>query len=189
MNLPFPVESAAALIRESETLGMPLLVICLAAYGDEIFGSDTVEAMDPLELYARLEDDFRARLTETGENRIQAMLMAVATDGFYDDPVIFVSVAKALNAGDLGELPDGVLEELTLGEAMWATYEVGMCRDDDIQLSPQVAALVQDAQEQEASEEGGNSHEQYLQDQRIELANQLQRLGVHLPHAHVNSLA
>lgn len=184
-QVPFPIEKAAGLIREPGTLGLPLLVICLAAYGEEVFGSDTVEPMDPLDLYERLKDDFRAQLTEEGENRLNALMLAIATDGFYEDPLIFVSVTKALNTGDLGELPDGVMEEVELPEALWAVYEVGLCRDDDIGLEPRVLAVIEGALAKESREveEGEEevSPEDYIASNKLDLANQLLQLGLQMP--------
>jgi hypothetical protein len=189
---PFPVEAAAALIRDSSTLATPLLAIVLTAYGDEIFGNEQlgIEPIDPIELYARITEDFRAQLTEAGENRLQAMLMAVATDGFYEDPLVFTSVAKALSSGDVGELPDGIMEDVTLPEAVWAVYEVSLNRDDDIGLHPLVLALITGAADAEAEDQQDEAlphHERFVHHMKIELAAQLQSINVQFPFSQLQA--
>ncbi len=190
--LPFPVEAAASLLRESGTLATPLLAICMAAYGDDVFGDADkgIEAVDPIELFARLEEDFRAELPEAVENRIQALMMAISTDAFYEDPLVFSSVAAALADGDLGSMPDGILEDLTIPEAMWAIYEVGHCRDDDVALGPQVLQELDAIIRSEAEELGGEvlpHFERFMHDQKLDLASQLAVIGLRLPIAELTA--
>jgi hypothetical protein len=175
-KVPFQIEAAAALIRESSTLATPLLVICLSAYGEEFFEKD------PLEVIALLQEDFRADLTEEGENRLNAIRTALETDAFYIDPLAFQGIAKSLSSGDIGDLADGFEEEVTLPEALWAVYEVGLLRDDDIELAKPVLALFDQIMEGASREEGeGSSPEQFVYDNKIDLASQLQVIGVQFP--------
>jgi hypothetical protein len=73
-TISFSRETAAELFRDSGTLGTVILVILLTAYGEEIF------ELDPLELYARIKDDFRCTLTEEGENRLNAIMLSLTSD-------------------------------------------------------------------------------------------------------------
>lgn len=183
-TLPFPVTAAAELIRDTGTLATPLLVICLTAYGDEFFGNEEegIPPMDPLELYARLEEDFRATLPVPGENRLNAIRLALETDAFYEDPLAFASITRALNTGDLGEMPEGFVDDVELPEALWATYEISTLRDDDIRLAPVVLNLFDEAAKQDVYDEPeGVPVEDYVRDQKRELASQLQMLGLQLP--------
>ena len=174
-------------------MATPLLAIVLTAYGDEIFGDEAkgIEPIDPIELYARIEEDFRAQLTEAGENRLQALMMAVATDGFYEDPLVFTSVAKALAVGDMGDLPDGIMEEVTLPEAVWAVYEVALNRDDDIGLHPLVLALITgaaDGESEEGQEQPLPHHERFVAHQKLELASQLRSINVQFPLSQLSNV-
>lgn len=193
-TLPFPVEAAAKLLREAGTLGTPLLAIAMAAYGDEVFGNPEkgIEPIDPLELWARLEEDFRASLPDAVENRLTAIISAVETDAFYMDPLIFTSVGLALSSGSLGTLPDGILEELTLPEAVWAVYEVALVRDDDMPLSPQVLRLFDDIITAEADDNEGDpegpSNEAFVRYMKMDLASQMLQLGIHVPELKVSAL-
>ncbi len=190
--LPFPVEKAAALLRESSTLATPLLLICLSAYGDEVFGDHEkgIEPMDPVELFVRLEEDFRAELPEAVENRINAIYFALSTDAFYEDPLAFMSVAASLADGDIGDMPDGMMEELTLPEALWAIYEVGLNRDDDMALAPIVLKEIDEITRGEAAEpnEDGSAHfESFIREQKLDLASQLAVLGAKLSLSELSS--
>lgn len=185
-KLPFEIKAAAQLLREPSTMGTALLAIAMTAYGDAFFGNSQagIEAIDPIELYTRLEEDFNAELSPTAENRLQAIKMAVETDGFYEDPLVFTSIALALASGDIGNLPDGILEELTLSEALWAAFEVALVRDDDIKFTPQILAVIDALIDAEADDEGpeeGPSNERFLRDQKFDLARQMLQLGVTVP--------
>jgi hypothetical protein len=184
-QLPFPVENAAALIRETSTLATPLLAIFMAAYGDELLGNPDqgIPPMDPIELYARIEEDFRAQLTEAGENRFNAITMALQTDAFFEDPLAFKSISKALATGDIGDFSDGLDDDATLPECMWAAFEVNNVRDDDIKFAPRILALFDKAANEDANdvEAGVSPHEEYVQSMKIELAQQLQQIGIQFP--------
>lgn len=193
-QLPFSVDAAAELLREPSTLGIPLLTIAMTAYGDEIFGNPEtgIEPMDPIELYTRLEEDFRAELPDTAEARLQAIITAVATDGFYEDPLIFTSIALALTNGNIGTLPDGILEEITLPEAVWAVYEVALVRDDDIKLGPLILQAIDEIIGEAADdfEDGGEepSHEHFVRNMKMDLIGQMTKLGIKIPELGVTAL-
>lgn len=172
-------EVQAALIRDSATMALPLMLILINQYGDELF------EMDPVELYVNIEEDFHAQLTEEGENRVQAALLAMTTDQFYKDALSMRSIALALYEGDLGDLVNGVLEDVEFPELLWATYEVGLLRDDDEEFSPEVQRFV-DETVRSAADANDDLEEadvlpfyvKFLQETKQEFVEQLIALGV-----------
>ena len=177
-DFQFNIQACAKLIREPSTLTLPLLTILLEAYGEYLFD------MDPVELYLDIEEDFHARLTEEGENRVQAGLMAMTTDLFYKDPLVTRSVALAMFEGDLGDMVTGVLEEIDMSEVLWAVYEVGLLRDDDEEFSRPVQnfidELIKDASGSVNIEEGEvvPYYARILITQKRELREQMAQLGL-----------
>jgi hypothetical protein len=87
--------------------------------------------MDPAELWAGLHEIFDTWITEEGENKLNALLLALQGDIFYRDVEVFHSVAQALLDGDLGDLINGKFDDLSAVEIMWAVLEVELARDDD----------------------------------------------------------
>jgi len=116
-------KQAADLLRGENTYGVVLLAILLAEYGYEIFGHDV------LEIYQNIKDDFDVILPEEGENRLNAILLATTSDGFYTNVDIFNAICTSLYDGDLGDLVDSLMEPTTVPEMLWAYYEVGLLYD------------------------------------------------------------
>lgn len=177
-DFKFDVQACAKLIREPDTLTLPLLAILMEAYGEYLF------EMDPVELYLTIEEDFHARLTEEGENRVQAGLMALTSDLFYTDPLVTRSITLAMFEGDLGDMVTGVLEDVEISEVLWAVYEVGLLRDDDEEFSPPVQQYV-DSLIKEASVEANVGegevvphYAKILMTQKRELREQMAQLGL-----------
>jgi hypothetical protein len=177
--------AASALLREPDTLATTIHVILLTAYpdlyGDPITGE---EPLDPLEIYARVLDDFNAVIPEEGENRINALLTAVPTDLFYQDPLAFQSVANALYTGDIGDLVEGFMDDLTVPEILWSIYEVGLNRGDEIDFSPAVQRLIdaEIASEAQDMEEDVDEiipyYARFVEEMKKDLTLQLRQLGV-----------
>ena len=168
-------KTAAELLRDPNTLGTTLLVILLATYGEQIF------EMDPVELWVNVQDDFHATVSEEGENRVNALMLALSTESFYEDPEVFRAVCTSLYDGDLGDLVGGSLEDLTLCEVLWAMHEVGNLRDDEPEFSPAVARLIGELIAEEAedsSESPVPGYEQFLDEAKRDLIGQLLKLGV-----------
>ena len=185
LPLPFKKDRAAELLRDSSTLATVIHLIVLSAYGEELYGDPErgIEPMDPIELYARIQEDFSAQLTEEGENRLNGLMMAVSTDGFYEDPLVFTSVAHALFSGDLGDLVDGAIEDLDVPNMLWAIYEVAANRDDDNEFSPPVAKLQEEVinSDIEGSDDPEGEPPQYeveVTKMHTRLLEQLHSLGV-----------
>lgn len=180
LSKPAIREKARELLDNPNTKATTIHSILLSAYGQDLYDEDI------LEIYARIQNDFRVGLSEENENRINALLLALSTNLFYEDEEAFVSVTNALLYGDIGDLIDGVLDETEVLEVLWASFEVGLNRDDDVEFSPQVQRLIdavvsEEAEDLDVSEvEVFPYYDKFMFEQKNELANELLSLGV--PH-------
>jgi hypothetical protein len=127
------IGKARVAIGDPDTPAFVLLTIAMWAFGDRVLGdpSEGIEPMDPAELWAGLHEIFDTWITEEGENKLNALLLALQGDIFYRDVEVFHSVAQALLDGDLGDLINGKFDDLSAVEIMWAVLEVELARDDD----------------------------------------------------------
>lgn len=127
------VGKARVALADPDTPAFVLLTIAMWAFGDEVLGDPAtgVEAMDPAELWAGLNEQFGAWVSEEGENKLNALMLALQGDLFYRDTEVFQSVCQALFDGDLGDLINGVFDELSAVEIMWAVLEVELARDEE----------------------------------------------------------
>jgi hypothetical protein len=175
---PFNRKEAAELLRDSSTLGTTVLVILLQTYGEELFD------LDPLEIYARVQEDFRATLSEEGENRLNALLFAISSDAFYEDPEVFRAVSTSLYDGDLGDLVTGGLEPITVPEMLWAVYEVGQLREDEPDFTAGINRIMDETIADEAEEQDMENvevlpyYERFLESTKKDLFKQLSSIGV-----------
>jgi len=175
----FDLREASELIRDESTYGLVLITILLEAYGEQLFEVDSIE------LYLEIEEDFRAIMSEAGENRVQACLISMMSDDFYTDPLILRAVAMALYEGSLGDLVNGVLEPVEVPEVLWAVYEVGLLRDDDAEFSQSTKKWLEELMESTAEELDLESEDEVLpyyvralEPEKAELKRQLDLLGV-----------
>ena len=171
----------ADLLRDPEALALPLMTVLLSAYGPQVFEED------PIDLWLTVEDDFNARITEEGENRVNASILALTTDLFYVDPLVLRAVALALFEGDLGDMVNGVLEDIEFPEALWAVYEVGLMRGDDEEFSDDVSEYIDKLMRETAEDNEDLGMEpdeaipyavRFLEDMKGTLRDQLRLLGV-----------
>lgn len=125
-------------VGDPDTPGFVLLTIALWSFGDRVFGDPEfgVEQMDPSEMWAEFNEIFGTWVSEEGENKLNALILALVTPNFYTDVETFCAVANALFDGDLGDMVDGVFEEPSVIEMMWATLEVELARDDADEIPP-----------------------------------------------------
>jgi hypothetical protein len=159
------------LLTDTATFGTVLQVICLIQYGEDIF------AADPLDLYARLQDDFGAEMPEDNENKLNAIMMATSTDLFYEDAEAFRGICNSLSEGDPGFLD---LDPLTLPEVFWGMFEVELHREPK-EVSPAIHRLIQQAMVHEGhdpEEDPMTVIDGYLQERHCSLQRQLYDLGV-----------
>lgn len=195
MNFPYDVKAAGQLLASADTKATTLHVIALAAYGAEaLYGGDPIagdidSGSDPVEpaiLFNQLESDFSVSIPPENENKLNAIMLAVSSDGFYYDPTVFVSVCGALDDGELGDLVNGLMEDLSIPEIIWACFEVALNRDDgeDADFSPAVMAIMKESLDSESEDldvEGSEVlpyYDRHLQAEKTELLNELTKLGV-----------
>lgn len=176
---------AAKLLESDETFAFTLMVILLATYDQEVFDEN------PVILFSRIESDFRIKLPEEAENRINAVLTAMTTDLFYTQFSVFKSITLALCEGDIGDDDD---DELNAAEILWAITEVGLLNGDTFtetqeKLSDSVAqgcnniidAEAEDSDESETDLEDAIKepyYQKFVTANLLELAQQLLRLKV-----------
>lgn len=144
------------MIGNDEARATALHSILLSLYGEALYEDENGEPMDPLEIYADLEDRFNISVPETNQNRIQAILLAVGTDAFYNDEASFTAIAESLLDGDLGDVSiTGEMGDLSILELMWAIYEVAANRDENVpEFSPGISRRIQQQAENEAQDDG-----------------------------------
>lgn len=164
--------AVARLLNDVATLGTTLHVICLTAYGEEIY------TLDILELLARLREDFGVELPEDNENKLQAMLTAVSTEAFHQDVQAFNTICNTLSSGDPG-LDE--LDDVTLPEMLWAMFEVEVNRGPD-EFSPSVQARLEQILASEMDPESDPNPYRYasgfVEDQHALLMDQMVLLGI-----------
>lgn len=185
---------ATKLLSSDNTFAFTLMVILLAAYDQDVFDEN------PVVLFNRIEDDFRVKLPEETENRINAALTAMTTDLFYTQFSTFKAITLALNEGDIGSIADGIdddEEDINAAEILWAITEVGLLNGDtfsEIQekLSDSVAARCNMLIDSEAEDEETINaetdtieeaikepyYQKYVTINLLELAQQLLRLNI-----------
>ena len=125
-------------LQDPETFATTLLAICLIMYGDETFKIE-----DPLVLFKFLEEDFHTELNENCENRLQAILVSLKTDYFWNDLNVFQSVCKTLFSGDPDVYGDMGYDDTTVPEVLWGMYEVALVSDKDIVETVDYAPAIQ----------------------------------------------
>lgn len=168
-----PREVTAAL-NDAATYATVLHVIMLAQYGEDIY------EVDPLELYARLKDDFGANLPEANEQRIQAILLATSTDAFYDDIRVFTATCNTLLAGDPGFES---MDELSVAEIFWGLYEVELNHGEE-EPCPEIQQMIAREVDEEAEDSTGieelrpNYVLRELAEHRTNLRKQLLKIGI-----------
>jgi hypothetical protein len=186
-TFPFEKRLAADLLADTETTATVLHMIILAAYGDEVYGSveHGIEQADPVELWLRIKEDFSVTVPESNENKVNALMLALSTEAFYDDPLAFISICNALYSGDLGDLVDGALEDLTMPEMLWGIYEVELNRGDSEGFALPIDRLIDEiirneAEDNEELEEAEvvPYYEKFVAEMRDDMLVQMRMLGV-----------
>jgi hypothetical protein len=134
-NSPVQIDigKARVALGDPDTCAFVLLTIAMWTFGDEVLGDPEagIEPMDPSELWAGLNETFGTWVTEEGENKLNALMLALQGDLFYRDIEVFSAVSQALFDGDLGDLINGTFDDLSTVEIMWATLEVELAREDE----------------------------------------------------------
>lgn len=165
--------AVADLLSDDSTFATIAHIISYGAYGGDMY------EMDILELFTRLEEDYRVELSEDVRQRLQAIILATTTDAFFEDPESFKAIANTLVDGDPGFM---IFDELTVPEIMWATYEVSLNHPGS-DFTPAVQVVI----DRELKEEGFDSEEEVeehpyfyraIKKLRSELVEQLKKLDI-----------
>jgi len=169
-------------LGDPETPGIVLLTILMWAFGEQVLGNvhADIEPMDPAELWAATNERFGTWIPEEGENKVNALVLAIQTDLFYRDTETFTAIASALFSGDLGDLVNSGYEDLSALEVMWAMLEVELAREDEageeLTFSDSVQALIEKNLAEEQEDQQVN--EQTLHDAFLDLCDAMRRIGV-----------
>ena len=175
------IGKARLALGDADTPAFVLLVIAMWAFGDEVLGDpeDGIEPMDASELWSGLNEIFGTWVTEEGENKLNALILALQGDLFYRDVEVFQSVAQALLDGDLGDLLSGAFTGLTSTEIMWAILEVELVRDGEQgppHFSHGVADIISHAMQMEQDDQTENAAE--VQAEYHRMLGTLREIGV-----------
>jgi len=190
-DFKFDRQNCRELLESPDTHGSVVLSILLAAYNEDMmallseYGGAPDQEIDVVDIYLNIKEDFRVVMPEELENKLNAIMTALASDLFYDDEVVFRSVCLALYDGDVGDMVNSILEDITVPEILWATYEVGLVRDDESEFSTKVQAVIDDIINEEAeSNDGLESAEvipyyvRFLEEMKQSMVDQFRKLGV-----------
>jgi len=120
MAYPFKKSEAAKLLASDDTYAFVLMTILLPVFGDDLFTEDSSI------LFADIEDYFDCHLSEESENRINAAITAMTTDLFFTNVNMFNAITLAFAEGDIGDIPEGILETPDVGDMLWAVQEVSL---------------------------------------------------------------
>jgi hypothetical protein len=120
MVYPFKKSEAAKLLASDDAYAFVLMTILLPVFGDDLFTEDSAV------LFADIEDYFDCHLSEESENRINAAITAMTTDLFFTNVNMFNAITLAFAEGDIGDIPEGVMETPDVGDMLWAVQEVSL---------------------------------------------------------------
>ena len=120
MAYPFKKSEAAKLLASDDAYAFVLMTILLPVFGDDLFTEDSAV------LFADIEDYFDCHLSEESENRINAAITAMTTDLFFTNVNMFNAITLAFAEGDIGDIPEGVMETPDVGDMLWAVQEVSL---------------------------------------------------------------
>lgn len=172
----FPVDAVAKALNDSATFATILHLVFLTTYGEEVY------ELDPLELYARIQSDYGAIMPEELENKWNAIHLAVTTDGFYSDPEAFTAICNSLYEGEAISM-DGLDNDLSLPEILWAVYETGLNVDTPPDFTPAVDAVIalhldDEAPDIQVATNLPPYYEAFIDDMKVDLQTQLLQLGM-----------
>lgn len=120
MAYPFKKSEAAKLLASDDAYAFVLMTILLPVFGDDLFTEDSSV------LFADIEDYFDCHLSEESENRINAAITAMTTDLFFTNVNMFNAITLAFAEGDIGDIPEGIMETPDVGDMLWAVQEVSL---------------------------------------------------------------
>jgi hypothetical protein len=140
-------DAAREVLGNTESFASTLHAIVLKQYGIEAIYGDPLnddEPMDPLELFANLEEDFSVKIPLEVENKLNAILLATATEVFFENPMAFSSICIAIASGDLGDIVNGAFDEPTVPEMLLGIMEVQLNHDAETEFTPTMEEFIKD---------------------------------------------
>jgi hypothetical protein len=171
-------------LLDEDSFATTLRLVLEEIYGPDVFGNPETGSppYDPLLIWRSVYDDLGISIPEEGENRINALITAMSTSGFYTDTEAFSAVCNALYAGDLGDVVSAGLDDLTVPEVLWGMFEVELNRGKaDLDFSPGVTQLIQKtaADENADPDAGGGFYvDGFMKDATSDLILQLDATGL-----------
>lgn len=138
--------AAAELLSDDSTFATIAHIIAYGTYGDDTY------SMDMLELFQNLSDDYKTQMSQDVCQKLQAIVLASTTDAFFQDKEAFRAICNTLIEGDPGFM---IMDDLTVIEILWSTYEVSLNHPGS-EFLPGVQSLI----DKELREEGVDSEEE-----------------------------
>ena len=138
------------------------------------------EPVDAITIWTSLRHDFGIVTSVEAENKIMAMLTAVETDLYYDNPEMFKSITGAICHGDVDDVISGSLGDISGVEASIAIHEIDLVRGEEHpEYAPAVQEIINRELKEEANDdEDGADLQEVLQRHDGEIKDWLKRLGL-----------
>lgn len=175
-------EAIKVALSDPATLGLSLTVIMESTFEPAVlYGSKEHDPLDVITIMQTLEENYGVSLPPALENRIQAIMLLRTTAAFENDLRAFVAITLSLADGYLGDMPTGVMEDVEIGDALWAVFE-SACIDPGMQpLSAEVETHIMELEAAPAETNDAGEAEDDMGDvmRRMDvLQQQLLALGV-----------
>jgi hypothetical protein len=106
----------AKMLSDDDTFASCLLAIAVDSYSTECFD------WEPDTIVKELEDDFNIQMPQVNQDKVNALIVALTTDQFYRDPVVFWQTGNVLSGAPANFVMGA--DPLTVDEAAWAVVEV-----------------------------------------------------------------
>lgn len=178
--LPTKIEQELAykLLSSAGTFSTTLHYILLVTFREEVY------EMLPAEIFNELEERYSVKLPQEVEDRINALLTLMLTNGYWNDPQVCRAVTLAFAEGNPGF--EAFQEDPTIPEVIWAAYEASLNREP-VPYGPRVRAWLDGLEQGHGWEVVGEDPEDepeevevaaWLASQDDALTAQLTQLGV-----------
>lgn len=192
VNYKFDKQATKELLKSDSTYACVLLAIVLSfIQDDEINDLANIEVE---ELLQDLEEEFKCKIPEENENKINAAILALTTDLFWTRFQVTKAITMAFEDGDIGSVVHGGDEEVEACPLLWATLEVGIINGmsfieslgeftktvtNDINEILDAEAEDTDAEADELTEVNKDPYyHRYLSNNIVQLIGQFIKLGV-----------
>lgn len=189
MDYKFDKKVTAELLSDSSTYAFILLCIILSYLPEN---QDDLAEVDVEELLIDLEEEFKCKIPEENENKINAAITALTTDLFYRSSSAMKAIALSFSDGDIGDIANGGDEDVEACEILWAALEVGLINDTSFiesvaEFSPHVMQEVNKILDNESEDSEVDELDEMMRDPYyhkyisyhiMQLTSQLVKLGV-----------